>query len=108
YFEGYGSASCEFYSVTNLATGDKVLINDPSDGNATKSYRVLAPRITSAVKNGSNVNIQWAYGTPPFQVQFKNDLSSPTWNNVGGTTSSRTAAVPISLSTGFIRVVGSP
>jgi len=108
YFECTVGASCELFSVTNLTTGAKVLINDPAFANSIKSFLVIPPRITSIVKSGSNVNIQWAYGNPPFQVQFKNDLSSPTWNNSGGTTSSRTASVPISGGAGFIRIVGSP
>src|SRR5207302_10026734 len=62
YFESSGSASCEFYSVTNLETGDKVLINDLTNANAIKSYRVLAPIITSIGRSGSNVVVNWAYG----------------------------------------------
>jgi len=108
YFDCQGGASCELFSVTNLTTGDKVLINDPAVANAIKSFLVIPPRITSIVKNGSNVDIQWAYGNPPFQVQFKNDLSSPTWNNSVGPTSSRTASIAISPGAAFFRIVGSP
>jgi hypothetical protein len=107
YFESDGSASCEFFSVTNLATGDKILINDLADANAIKSYRVLKPRITSIVPDGSNVVIQWAYGIPPFQVQFKNDITG-TFSNVGSPTLNRTATVPIQPGAGFIRVVSNP
>jgi hypothetical protein len=107
YFEGGGSASCEFFSV-NLATGEKILINNLANPNAIKSYRVLTlpPRITSIVRSGPDVVIEWAEGTPPFQVQFKNDLSNPLWNNSGSPTTNRTANVPIQPGAGFIRVVG--
>ena len=108
YFEKDGYASCEFFSVTNIATGDKVLVNDPVDASAVKSFRVLKPFLTSIVKNGPNVDIQWAYGTPPFQVQFKDDLSNPTWNNSGVPTMNRNASVAIQPGAGFIRIVGSP
>ncbi len=108
YFDCTMGASCELFSVTNLTTADKVLINDPAVANAIKSFLVIPPRITSIVKNGSNVDIQWAYGNPPFQVQFKNDLSSPTWNNGVGPTSSRTASIAISPGAAFFRIVGSP
>ena len=108
YFECQGSASCELFSVTNLETGDKVLINDPVVANSIKSFLVIPPRITSIVKSGSNVNIQWAYGNPPFQVQFKNNLSSATWSNSGGTTSSSRASIAISPGAAFFRIVGSP
>ncbi len=106
YFQNQGRSTEEFFSVTNLATGDKVLVNDVTDANAIKSYRVLAPRITSIVQSGSNVVIQWAYGNPPFQVQFKSHLNDPSWSNIGSPTSSRTANVPISGSAGFLRVYG--
>jgi hypothetical protein len=108
YFQADGFGSCEFFSVTNLATGGKVLINDPADPNAIKSYRALAlaPRITSVVRNGPNVVISWANGNPPFQVQFKNDPANPVWNNIGLPTANRTANVPILPGVGFIRVFG--
>src|ERR1019366_5295398 len=101
YFQDDGFGSCEFFSVTNLATADKVLINDPADPNAIKTYRALAPRITSVVRNGPNVVISWAYGNPPFQVQFKNDPANPVWNNIGLPTANRTANVPILPGVGF-------
>jgi hypothetical protein len=106
YFQSAGLASCEFFSV-DIATTNKVLINDLSVTNAIKSYRVLAPIITSIVRNGSTVSINWAYGNPPFQVQFKNKLTDA-WSNSGSPTSNRTALVPIQPGAGFIRVVGSP
>jgi hypothetical protein len=104
YFQDTGFSSCEFFSVTNLATGDKVLINDPNDPNAIKSYRVLAPSITSIVRSGPNAVLNWAYGSPPFQVQVKTNLSSPQWDASGLPTTNRTASVPISLGAGFFRV----
>jgi hypothetical protein len=107
YFESTGDASSEFFSVTNFATGGKVLINDPADANAIKSYRVLKPRISSIVQSGSNVVIQWAYGIPPFQVQFKNDITG-TFSNLGSPTLNRTATVPIQPGAGFIRIVSNP
>ena len=106
YFQAAGSASCEFFSVTNLATGDKVLINDPNDANAIKSYRVLAPRDPAYAQSGANAVLEWAYGTPPFQVQFKTSLSNPLWNPSGSPTTNRTASVPILPGAGFFRVYG--
>ena len=105
YFESDGWASCEFFSVTNLATGDKVLVNDLADANAIKSYCVLKPLITSIVRSGTDVVIEWAYGTPPFQVQFKSNITDA-WSNLGSSTPNRTAKVPIQPGAGFIRVFG--
>jgi len=104
YFQSSGYGSCEFFSVTNFVTGGKVLVNDPDDPNAIPSYRVLKPRITSINRNGSNAAVGWAYGTPPFQVQFKTNVTDAVWNNIGSPTANRTANVPIQSSTGFIRV----
>ena len=103
YFEGGGGAECEFFSVTNLATGDKVLVND-ADPNAIKSFRVLKPQITSIAKSGANAVVNWAYGTPPFQVQVKTNLTDAAWSNVGAPTAGNTANVPIDSNTKFIRV----
>jgi hypothetical protein len=106
YFESTGSASCELFSVTNLVTGGKVLINDPAEANAIKSYRVLKPRITNIVRSGPNAVINWAYGTPPFQVQMVTNLNNLVWTDSGLATSNRTANVPVQSGTGFIRVYG--
>jgi hypothetical protein len=106
YFESQGGASLELFSV-DTATTRKILINDLGTTGAIKSFLVVPPRITSIVRSGSNVSISWAYGNPPFQVQFKNNIIGP-WNNSGAPTSNRTALVPIQPGTGFIRIVGSP
>ncbi|HEY5912662.1 MAG TPA: hypothetical protein VJA21_18835 [Verrucomicrobiae bacterium] len=106
YFESQGSASCEFFSVADLATGEKILINEVANPSAIKSYRVLKPRIVSIARSESNAVVSWVYGTPPFQVQFTPSLTNPAWNNVGSPTTSTTANVPIQPGAGFIRVSG--
>jgi hypothetical protein len=106
YFESDGQASCELFSV-DIATTNKFLINDLSTNAAIKSFLVVPPRITSITRAGSNVSLNWVYGNPPFQVQFKNNIIGP-WSNSGAPTSNRTALVPIQPGAGFIRVVGSP
>jgi len=68
---------------------------------------VIPPRITTIVRSGPDVVINWAYGNPPFQVQFKNNITG-TWSNSGSPTTARTAHVPIQPGAGFIRVMGSP
>jgi hypothetical protein len=105
FFESTGSASEEFFSV-NITTATNTLINDLTEPSAVKSYRVLKPHFTSIVRSGSNVILNWAYGTPPFQVQFKNDLNTVNWSNVGPSTVTRTATIPISSGASFFRVGG--
>jgi hypothetical protein len=106
YFENTGSASLELFSA-DVASTNKTLINDLTVTGAIRSFRVIPPRITSIVRSGSNVSIDWVYGNPPFQVQFKNNITGP-WSNSGSPTSNRTALVPIQPGAGFIRIVGSP
>jgi hypothetical protein len=106
YFQSQGNSSEEFFSVTNIATGGKILINDLTYTNAIHSYLEVPPRFTSIAKSGTNVVLNWAYGAPPYQLQFKNHLTDPTWSNLGSTTSNRTATVPILPGAAFIRVYG--
>jgi hypothetical protein len=106
YFQSGGFANCQFFSVTNFQTGGMVLINDPNDGNAIKSYLELAPFLTTIARSGTNVVINWSYGNPPFQVQFKTNLTDLLWHNIGSTTSNRTATVPALSTRGFMRVYG--
>lgn len=108
YFESTGDASEEFFSVNNLASGEKILINDPGNPNGIKSYRVLIPRITSIARNEQNVVIQWAYGNPPFQLQFKNNLTDATWTDTGSPVTGRSATVAIQPNMRFFRVAGQP
>jgi hypothetical protein len=107
YFESTGLASEELFSV-NLSTGDRVLVNDSTNANAIKSYRalVMKPRITSIVRSGTNVVIEWVNGSPPFQVQTTPDLLNPAWGDVGSPTTNRTATVPVQPGAAFIRVFG--
>jgi len=63
-------------------------------------------RITSVARSGTDVIIDWIGGTPPFQVQFKDDLNNLPWSDSGAPTTARTANVPIQPGAGFIRVVG--
>jgi hypothetical protein len=106
YFETQGSATEEFFSVTNFATGDKVLVNDRTHVTAIRSWREVPPRITNITRSGSNVVLSWAYGAPPYQVQTKANLTDPTWTNVGSSTTNMTATVPLSPGTAFFRVYG--
>lgn len=106
YFQGTGHSEEEFFSVTDFTTGVKALVNNPAVPNAIKSYRVLRPHLTRIVRSGPNAVVDWAYGTPPFQLQFKNSLADPGWTNIGAPTSNRTASVPIQPGAAFIRVVG--
>ena len=96
----------EFFSVTNIATGGVVLINDTNFSNAISSYRVLAPHITNVGLSDVNAVLHWAYGTPPFQVQIKTNLNDAVWNNFGSPTPNSTATVSLQPGSRFFRVFG--
>ena len=57
YFEAQGGASEEFYSI-NTTTGERILINDPFNAGAIKSYRALTgvaqPPYVRSVDPGQN------------------------------------------------------
>ena len=60
--------------------------------------------ITSISRMGSDLNIGWYGGKPPYQVQARTNAASGTWGNVGGPTSATSAMVPITGNRGFYRV----
>lgn len=106
YFQSSGGSEEEFFSVTNIATGGAVLINDTNFSNAISSYRVLAPQITNVGLSDANAVLHWAYGTPPFQVQIKTNLNDAVWSNFGSPTPNSTASVPLQPGSRFFRVFG--
>jgi hypothetical protein len=106
YFQSTGASECSFFSVTNFDNGGAILINDATYTNAIVSYRVLAPLVTTIVQSGLNVVLNWDYGTPPFQLQIKTNLTDAVWSNVGSTTTNSTATVPIQSGSRFFRVFG--
>jgi hypothetical protein len=106
YFQSTGDSEIGFFSVTNLATGGSILINDTNYPNAIISYRSLAAHFTSIAQSGTNIVLNWAYGTPLFQVQQKTNLTDALWSNIGSPTSNSTAIIPIQPGTRFFRVSG--
>jgi hypothetical protein len=111
FFEIGGAASCEFYSV-DPATGTRTLINDLAEPAAIRSYRSLdsevapPPRITSVIRNGSDLVIEWVDGTPPFQVEVSGTMLEDSWTDQGSPTQDRAATVPVEGAAGYVRVAG--
>jgi hypothetical protein len=62
--------------------------------------------ITSVVPTFFDLEIKWAGGNGPFQVQTRESLSSGAWVDSGLPTQERMATVPRGPGNGFIRVVG--
>ena len=65
-----------------------------------------ALRVSSLVRSGNQLTLQWAGGTGPFTVQQKGDLSAGPWTNVVTGVTGTSATVNIEGATGFLRVQG--
>jgi hypothetical protein len=57
-------------------------------------------------RDGANVKLTWATGTPPFQVQRRATVSGGAWENVGAPTTEKTATVTVGASPLFFRIQG--
>jgi hypothetical protein len=67
----------------------------------------IAPVITSIQRqDGTNSNLTWINGLPPFQVQRRTNLTSGDWENVGAETSSQQQTVTAPAPATFYRVRG--
>jgi hypothetical protein len=62
--------------------------------------------VTGLTPDGANIVITWAGGTGPFVVERKSALTDATWTEVL-TTPNRSATIPRSGASGFLRVRGS-
>src|SRR5437867_3454392 len=63
--------------------------------------------ITSVVRQGTDIVIQWTGGKPSYQLQVRPNLSSGTWNNRDAPTTLTTARISIGAQpTVFVRVAG--
>lgn len=96
YYQGGGGASFELFSYDNDVTGGKILINDPTNPKAIKSYfrlkTVSAPSLSFAV-SGGNLTITYTAGAT---LQSTDTLANPSsatlWNDVG---TSGTLTIPL-------------
>jgi hypothetical protein len=68
-------------------------------------FTVSQPIQLTVERSGTNVNLSWTGGLPPFVVQQAGALSANAWSNVL-TTSNQNATLPITNTKSFFRVVG--
>lgn len=66
---------------------------------------VFNPITVSIKESGTNVNLAWTGGSPPFVLQQNDILQSGLWNNVL-TTSLLSASIPMTNQTRFFRIQG--
>jgi hypothetical protein len=74
WFEGGGGASLEFFSI-DLDTGEKILINDPSNSSAIGAYATptVARPFASVFPLPGSVNV---FGSEPITVRFFNQTAT--------------------------------
>lgn len=76
--------------------------------NATMNVAVTAaPAIVlDLTRQDPNLSLSWSGGIPPYQVQTTTNLDTPSWENLGGTTSGFNLLLTPSNTAGYYRVFG--
>ena len=97
-------------TATFAAPGVYTLLLSASNGVHAVAYDAVVVSVSQAIimtatRSGSNLNLSWSGGTPPFVVERATNLITPVWSGFV-TTSVQTASVPISPGNAFFRVRG--
>ncbi len=106
----FGNAALTNTTASFSAPGVYTLEISAADGVHAVAYDAMVITVTNAISvaavaAGTNVNLNWFGGTPPFVVQKAASLTAPSWNNVA-TTSLQNASFPITGTQGYFRVTG--
>ena len=105
-----GAPSLTNTTATFAAPGVYTLLLSASNGVHAVAYDAVVVSVSQAIimtatRSGSNLNLSWSGGTPPFVVERATNLITPVWSGFV-TTSVQTASVPISPGNAFFRVRG--
>jgi hypothetical protein len=97
-------------TATFSAPGVYTLELSAADGVHAVAYAAAVFTATGSVNLsialvGTNVNLSWTGGTPPFVVQESDTLPPGSWNDVM-TTNAQSVSLPMINATGFFRVQG--
>ncbi len=65
-----------------------------------------APITNSALLQGNNLQLNWAGGIAPYQVQFTTNLTNPNWQNWGAPINVNTLSLPTTNDAAFYRIYG--
>jgi len=106
----FGNAAQTNTTATFSAPGIYTLELSADDGVHAVAYDALVLTVSnvitvSAIRAGTNVNLSWIGGTPPFVVDRTGTLPSGPWSGVA-TTSQQNASVPMTNLAGYFRVIG--
>lgn len=114
-YSGPGTVTFSDKALTNTTAtfgtnGTYTLELSANDRVHAVAYDVVVITVTnginvSIVRNGTNVNVSWSGGVPPYTLQWAGSLSPATWSDAV-TTSANSTNLPVTNATGFFRVQG--
>jgi hypothetical protein len=113
YYSGPGTVTCADTTKTNTtasfsAPGVYTLELSADDGIHAVAYDAVVLTVTNALsltatRAGTNLNLSWLGGSPPYIVQAASALPASSWSGVL-TTSLQSASVPMTNKASFFRV----
>ncbi len=106
----FGNAALTNTTATFSAPGVYTLELSAADGVHAVSYDAAVYTVTSAINlsialSGTNVNLSWVGGTPPFVVQETATLSAGSWSTVV-TTNAQNVSLSVTNAAEYFRVQG--
>jgi len=106
----FGDATQTNTTASFSAPGVYTLQLSAEDGVHAVAYDAVLVTVTPAItvmiaRAGTNLNLTWTGGTPPFVVERTDFLSAGSWSGAV-TTSSQTASMLLTRTNGFFRVRG--
>jgi hypothetical protein len=106
----FGDAALTNTTATFSAPGIYILELSANDGVHAVAYDAVVITVPNGISvsiglTGTNVNVSWTGGSPPYVVQRIGILSAAAWSDIV-TTSVQNASIPITNTGGFFRVKG--
>ncbi len=106
----FGNAALTNTTATISAPGIYTLELSADDGVHAVAYDAVVITVTNGIAvsialTGTNVNLSWTGGSPPYVVQWTGALPASSWSDLI-TTSANSTNLPIMNTAGFFRVRG--
>ncbi|HEX7618081.1 MAG TPA: hypothetical protein VF480_05100 [Verrucomicrobiae bacterium] len=106
----FGNAALTNTTAMFSAPGIYTLELSADDGTHAVAYDAVVFTVTndihvSIARTGTNLNLSWTGGSPPYVVQRVDALPAGSWNDIVMTSVNNTN-IPITNATGFFRVTG--
>jgi hypothetical protein len=106
----FGNAAQTNTTATFSVPGIYTLELSADDGIHAVAFDAVVITVTNVInvsitRTGTNLNVSWIGGSPPYVVQRADALPADSWNDIL-TTSVPTMNIPITNTAGFFRVIG--